>query len=61
MNIFDGLINYLGYEYPLDEDDRMKGTLRFLTLKWACKFGHAGCRKAANTKLIDHFGWLRAM
>lgn len=52
MNILDGLINYLGYEYE-PKEDAMNEASRLLTLKWACKFGHADCRKTANTKLMD--------
>lgn len=53
LDILDALVENVGYEENPKDNDMMKA-LRLLGLRWACKLGHAKCRKVANANLTAH-------
>ncbi|XP_071561479.1 aminopeptidase N-like isoform X2 [Temnothorax nylanderi] len=54
VEIFDGVLQDVGYEENPDDDDITK-MLRLDATKWACTVGHAECKKRAAVKLSEHF------
>lgn len=53
LNIMGEVLTKIGYDEDPQDDD-MRKTLRLLLLNWACKHGHAECRKRAYAKLEAH-------
>ncbi|XP_024882816.1 aminopeptidase N-like, partial [Temnothorax curvispinosus] len=53
VEIFDGVLQHVGYEENPDDDDITK-MLRLDALKWACIVGHVECKKKAAVKLSEH-------
>ncbi|XP_011876025.1 PREDICTED: leucyl-cystinyl aminopeptidase-like isoform X2 [Vollenhovia emeryi] len=51
--IFTGLLENVGYEEKLDEDDLMK-LKRLDATKWACIVGNSKCRRMATVKLDEY-------
>ncbi|XP_071627754.1 aminopeptidase N-like [Temnothorax longispinosus] len=51
--IFDGLLQKIGYEENPNDDDITK-MLRLDATKWACTVGHAECKRRAAVKLSEH-------
>ncbi|XP_024875506.1 aminopeptidase N-like [Temnothorax curvispinosus] len=54
VEIFDGILQHVGYEENFDDDDLTK-ILRLEATKWACTVGHAECKRSAAVKLSKHF------
>ncbi|XP_024876606.1 aminopeptidase Q-like [Temnothorax curvispinosus] len=53
VEIFDGVLQHVGYEENPDDDDITK-MLRLNALKWACTVGHVECKRKAAVKLSEH-------
>ncbi|XP_071561430.1 aminopeptidase N-like [Temnothorax nylanderi] len=53
VEIFDGVLQHVGYEENPDDDDITK-MLRLNALKWACTVGHVECKRRAAVKLSEH-------
>lgn len=51
--IFTGLLESVGYEEKLNEDDLMKLN-RLDATKWACIVGNLRCKKMATVKLDEY-------
>ncbi|XP_071627165.1 aminopeptidase N-like isoform X1 [Temnothorax longispinosus] len=54
VQIFDEVLQHVGYEENPDDDDFTK-KLRLKATKWACTVGHAECKRNAAVKLSEHF------
>ncbi|XP_071571519.1 aminopeptidase N-like [Temnothorax nylanderi] len=53
VEIFDKLLEHVGYEENPDDDDITK-MLRLDATHWACTVGHAECKRRAAVKLSEH-------
>ncbi|XP_077274395.1 aminopeptidase N-like [Temnothorax americanus] len=53
VEIFYGVLRYVGYEENPDDDDLTK-LLRLEATKWACTVGQEDCKRRAAVKLSEH-------
>ncbi|XP_032687728.1 aminopeptidase N-like [Odontomachus brunneus] len=59
LEILDGIVKNDDYIFRDYDDNAMPQALRMLAIRWACKLGHIGCKKAATAKLITNLKSLK--